>query len=549
MTEQRREFLKFIGGSAIMASASGTILAGCQSLSKNKKPGFGPFEFMNPTMDDDLVCMPGLRYRNLISWGDQIHPTKNLSFGFNNDFLAWLPMQGDNNSIWLWVNHESANPIFVSGFQDKLSEIKSKDQVDKEMNSVGGSIVRAYLDSNQKWQIDAQFEGNKRLTAFTPINFTRNALIEGRNTAIGTLANCAGGKTPWNTFLTCEENYDNCFGEWDYSPKPGEKKARVYPKVTFPKEDLSWHKFYDHPATHYGWVVEIDPVSGSAKKHIGLGRFAHEGATVVKAADGRCVVYMGDDANDQCVYKYIADKPGSLDDGKLYVANIEKGQWLELAMDSHPDFKNRFKDQVALLTEVRAAAHMLGATKLDRPEDIEINPFTNDVIVALTNNKPRGRVHGSLLKISEKNSDFLSLTFESETWIAGGSESGLSSPDNLAFDKSGNLWITTDRSGREIGTGEYSNFGNNGLHFVPMHGPSAGKIFQVASCPNDAEFTGPCFSPDGESLFLCVQHPGELTKDLNNPTSKWPEAKHKMPKPSVVVLEGDTIKRLVNYKG
>lgn len=547
--KNRRDFIKFLGGSTLAAYASAGWLTACQSTTKNSKLRLNDFRFIPPSLEDDLLCMDGIKYRTLVSWGDSIHPSLPLKFGFNNDFISWLPYQGDNRSVWMWVNHESPNPLFVSGFQDRLADIKTREQATKEMQNVGGSILRAYQDSNNSWQVDVKHSGNKRLDAFTPIGFSQGASVQDKKVAIGTLANCAGGKTPWNTFLTCEENYDQYFGEWDYSPKPGEKKPRVYPKIVFDKEDFGWHNHYDHPSTHYGWVVEINPVSGEAKKQIGMGRFAHEGATVVVAADGRAVVYMGDDANDQCVYKYIADKPGSLEYGKLYVANIEKGQWLELNIKAHPDFSWRFKDQTDLLIQTRAAAHIIGGTKLDRPEDIEINPLNNDIIVALTNNKPKGRVHGSLLKIQETNSDFLSMTFKAETWISGGDDSTMSCPDNLAFDKSGNLWMTSDRSGKDIGTADYKSFGNNGLYFIPMHGPQVGQVFQVASAPKDAEFTGPCFSPDGESLFLSVQHPGELTKDLSKPTSRWPDKDVAYPKPSVVVIEGPMMKDLVNYKG
>ena len=86
---------------------------------------------------------------------------------------------------------------------------------------------------------------------------------------------------------------------------------------------------------------------------------------------------------------------------------------------------------------------------------------------------------------------------------------------------------------------------NNGLFYIPMKGENAGQIFQVASAPVDAEFTGPTFSPDGETLFLCVQHPGDSTKKLGEFTSNWPSGnKSDMPKSAVVTIQGPLLKQL-----
>ena len=191
---------------------------------------------------------------------------------------------------------------------------------------------------------------------------------------------------------------------------------------------------------------------------------------------------------------------------------------------------------------------MLGATELNRPEDIEIDPITGNIFVSLTNNKLKGDYHGSILKIEEKNGAFDSLTFNASTYMAGGEESGFSCPDNLAFDFSGNLWITSDMSGYSMNKidGPYMPFKNNSLFVIPRYGNEAGKVIRIASAPTDAELTGPWFAPDGKTLFLSVQPPGERTTDLNNPTSKWPFDEDKIPKPSVVAITGDLIEKMNN---
>jgi secreted PhoX family phosphatase len=183
---------------------------------------------------------------------------------------------------------------------------------------------------------------------------------------------------------------------------------------------------------------------------------------------------------------------------------------------------------------------------LDRPEDIEIDPLTGHVLVSLTNNFPKGNYHGSILKIREKENDHFSLEFEHETFLAGGEETGFTCPDNMAFDPKGNLWLTSDIPGSLIGSNKFGSFGNNGLYYVPSKGSDAGKVIQMASAPVDAELTGPTFTPDGKTLFLSIQHPGERTTDVNDCTSNWPDGGKAIPKPSVVAIQGPLLERIVN---
>ena len=166
--------------------------------------------------------------------------------------------------------------------------------------------------------------------------------------------------------------------------------------------------------------------------------------------------------------------------------------------------------------------------------------------LALTNNKNKEDYHGSILKIEEANGNHDAVSFSSSIYMAGGEENGFSCRDNLAFDLSGNLWMTTDMSGSVMNkeNGPYMPFKNNSLFVIPRYGNDAGKVIRVASAPRDAEFTGPCFSPDGKTLFLSVQHPGEQTTDVNKPTSLWPFDEDNIPKPSVVAITGDLIEKM-----
>ncbi len=194
------------------------------------------------------------------------------------------------------------------------------------------------------------------------------------------MGNCCGGLTPWNTFLTCEENYQHFYGSSEYGPT-GERKIKQS------QNPMAWDRQLQFPPEHYGWVCEIDPRTNKIVKHVSLGRFAHEGATVTMTAKKQAVVYMGDDTDDEHFYKFVADKPNQLLTGKLYVAKMDQnpgvagqgqGEWIELSLNN-PVLKGKFKDHTELMIRVREAAKLVGATPLDRPEDSEIDPLTKNI--------------------------------------------------------------------------------------------------------------------------------------------------------------------------
>jgi uncharacterized protein len=379
---------------------------------------------------------------------------------------------------------------------------------------------------------------NRRITAKTPIPLISERAIAGSRTAIGTLANCAGGITPWGSFLSCEENFQHHYGDRAFDPELPPETGPIVPGR------YNWTQFYRNPPEHYGWVVEINPLRGDAKKLTALGRFCHESATVTQAKDGRCVVYSGDDAHDECLYKFIAERPGSLEKGKLYVASLEQGKWLSLDWNEQLVLKETFRDPTETLIHTRVAARKVGGTALDRPEDIAISPHDQSLLIALTGNKPRGNYFGSILKIKEKNSDPLSLEFESETFLTGGETTGFACPDNVTFDPQGGFWFTSDISGRDLNREPYQAFKNNGLYYVPMKGARAGEVIQVASGPVDSELTGPMFTPDGKTLFLAVQHPGEQSESLEKLTSHWPDGGQNLPRSAVVAIYGSALEKL-----
>ncbi len=544
----RRDFLKFLGRTSALtsvgslpstwlslgwtaasAAGAGATLASCASRSFKSKArldllGFQPIQ---ASARDELVVAKEFSVRTLIQQGDQLSldPQDSLLFGANNDFISWVPLTPTSDEdVIVWVNHEALDPWLLH--QRPYDQIPTKAQLSAEMQTVGGSLLH-FTSGSKGWEFQKNSQFNRRLSAVTKIAFSGGANIMGSTHAVGTMANCGGGKTPNQTFLSCEENYDQFFGEVSF--KDGK---RIWEPGAY---DYRWHRHLKYPPEHYGWVVEVHPTSGKAQKLISLGRFSHESATMAVGRDQRWVVYSGDDHEDQCLYKFISSRPGTLTDGTLYVASLEKGRWLPLTLNN-PSLKDKFQTELELKIRTREAAQWAGGTPLHRPEDVEIDPVSGSVLVALTNSKSKSDVHGSLLKLTENNSDPCSLEFASETFLTGG-PSGFSCPDNLAFDHRGDLWVTSDISAKWLNQGVHSKFGNNGLFYIPMSGPNSGLVFQVASAPVGAEFTGPCFGPQGDRLFLSVQHPGEGSNAKDGLRSHWPGGGDAHPRSAVIELE------------
>ena len=562
MLHTRRSFLTYLGvGSYAAMTTQLRSSAADFPLARHRSLPPAWLQPISPSAADQLIVPPGFATDLVIGFGDALgstDPTGNVErFGFNNDYIAAFPLDAltgnqDARQLVLWVNHEYPNPLFVSGYSPAdyaAGKKKTATQILAERASVGGSIVQVRL-TEQGWKPVVPAPLNRRFTAGYPEIALSGPAAELLGFAIGTLANCSGGTTPWNTVLSCEENYPDYNGS-----DPGDF---FYRWADVP--DLAIDE------TKYGWVLEVDPFGELPPvKHTALGRFKHENAAVTVGPTGRLVVYMGDDEVDQHLYKFVSEQPVSktaaraeqrqvLESGTLYAADLAKGRWIPLvwnaqtqekivnsrayadARKSDPTFQ--ITSQGELLIQTRVAAKALGATPLDRCEDCEIHPRDGSLYVALTNNTRHGNLYGHILRLCEKGDNPEAIEFQYEIFLAGGPQSGLACPDNLAFDRDGNLWVVCDQSSDKMNRGAYQPFGNNGLYVVPTVGPSTGDAFQFASGPTDCELTGPCFSPDGSTLFLSVQHPGELSRSLTELTSHWPAGGNTRPRPCVVAVRG-----------
>lgn len=507
-------------------------------LKKEKNNSDIFFEAIKPSSKDELILPEGFSYHIIRKWGDKISDTEH--FGYNNDFVTFLPFKRsdgsvNNNEGIMFVNHEYPIPLFVSGYTPNdhaQGKKKSEEQILKEKRSVGFSVFRI-KNNRGKWEFVNDEKYNRRIDGTSKVLLSGKAAgskeIDFALECSGTLGNCSGGVSPWGTVLSGEENFQ------DYSDE------NIY------RWNDSNTRLTDE---HYGWMVEVDPFDKTSipRKRTSLGRFRHENISFIIAADKRVTAYMGDDKEDECVYKFISagkfteNNPAAnadlLDTGNLYAADFENNRWLLLDIDKNERLRKEFSSQAEILVNCDKASKAAGATACNRCEDIEISPKDGSVYIAFTNNKPRDDYHGSIIRLIENKNDHTSEKFTWEVFATGGAESGFSCPDNLYFDRSSNLWVLCDIASGSINKGAYAPFKNNSLFMIPTRGRNKGKAFRFAAGPADTEMCGTCFSPDESAMFLSIQHPGENTLSLDNPTSRWPDYDNELPKPAVVAITG-----------
>lgn len=598
----------FLAGAGTLALAAGLPRAS-RALAARSSAGASGLTFTEIAKSTAAThaVPPGYRADILLRWGEPLHsslssfdPTtltaqeQAARFGYNNDYLAFMPLpRGSRESGHglLCVNHEYTMPrLMFPGMRagQEISAITAE-QVAIEQEAQGGSIVEIRRNPKGGWGYVQNSRYNRRLTARTPMRLSGPAAGHARlrttadpegGMVKGTFANCAGGRTPWGTVLSGEENFDTYFFGTGEDTKEAENHARygVGKKLFY-----GWHRFdrrFDvatepHEPNRFGWIVEYDPYDPDSLpvKRTALGRFKHEGANTVIAADGRLVVYTGDDERFQCVYRFVSrDKvavdPASnrdlLDHGTLYAGKFDDDgtlKWLPLVYGEGPlTSANGFDSQGEVLIEARRAAELLGATLMDRPEGIDISPANGRVYASMTNNdrrerddtdkaNPRGpNLYGHIIEmIPPEPGAHTADHFRWDVFLMGGnpreaahhayypgtvSENGwLTNPDNLAFDPEGRLWIATD------GQPDYAGF-NDGLYAAECGGAQRGVPRAFFTAPVGAEVCGPAFTPDGTTLFLSVQHPGDAEgASFDNPPTRWPDfTETSPPRPSVLAI-------------
>ena len=617
----RRGLLKgSLAVSAIAATVSPIALILADEARAGANGSAFTFDEIEAGIDDKHHVAPGYDADVLLRWGDPIFAdgpefdplnqtaaAQAKQFGYNNDYVGYIPIEGSAEHGLLVVNHEYTNPhLMFPGIvkvveKDGKKEIEqaplTKAQVDIELAAHGGTIVEIQKIDG-KWQVVRDGKLNRRITADTEMQVTGPAAGSDRlktsadptgAKVFGTVNNCAGGVTPWGTYVMAEENFHGYFS----GELPADHKETAnYKRLGVPEGAYDWAAHYDrfdlgkepNEPNRFGWIVEVDvnDPNSTPKKRTALGRFKHEGAESIVAKDGRVVFYLGDDERFDYVYKFVTAgtfKPDDraanmdlLDEGTLYTAKFtEDGmlEWLPLTFGAGPLTEaNGFTSQADVLIETRRAADLLGATKMDRPEDIQPNAVNGKVYVMLTNNtkreadqvdaaNPRAEnAFGHIIEITEDGSDFTATKGKWEVLLKCGdpsvAEVGASfstattpngwfgMPDNCAVDSAGRLWVATDGNSPKA-TGR-----TDGLWAVDTEGEARATSKLFFRVPVGGELCGPLFTPDDQTAFVAVQHPGDGGEDwegfgrpsyYEDLSTRWPDFKPDMPvRPAVVAI-------------
>lgn len=654
------------------------------------------FPAVTKSLVDDVILPPGYTYQVLHATGDRLVSSVPAYSNAGTEVDDWSDRIGDHHDgmdlfyidalgnytmadtgrAVLVVNHESsadahffhANGQTSGGTSGKkFSQFSATtggwdlgarpaSEAIKEINHHGVSVVEVRRIGGV-WTVQLDSPYNRRVNPQTVVNvtgpaahlndirtFMQTAYDPSGQTARGTINNCGHGKTPWGTYLACEENWSAYFymapGSAPVDAKTQASRQR-YGVIRAPFVGVSgapgqgwstvaggdnrftrWdasapgasaaNDFRNEPNT-FGYNLEIDPLRPTVRpaKRVAMGRFAHEAAVCGIPVPGQPLAfYMGCDSQNEYIYKFVstavwnpADVGGGiaagdkyLNEGKLYVAKFNDtglGEWLELttanvtALNPAYAATYTFANQADVLVNARHAASAVGATRMDRPEWGAVNPKNGDVYFTMTNNTSRtvvgsdaanprayvdndgvarsGNPNGHIIRFRETGSVSTATTFSWDIFLFGAEEdagaginlSGLndkndfSSPDGLWFSKAtGICYIQTDDGNYtdvtncmllaaipgEVGDGRNitvnNSIGANSGTKQTFIGAALGdaKLRRFLVGPKGAEITGLTETADGKTIFVNIQHPGELTPALGaNPSfslqSQWPSNK------------------------
>ncbi|MDO5626806.1 MAG: PhoX family phosphatase [Mobilicoccus sp.] len=598
----------FFAGAPMAQAAAPTTTASVAGRGRGRGRGRRPllgFKGISVSTEDTVRVPEGYTAEVLIPWGTPIHSggpawQKNASnssreqavqIGFNHDGMHYYPFdtrgrmrsrggKHDNNGHGLLVvNHEYTDnsQLTTDGLEGEMTLEKAR----KHQAAHGVSVVAVRQGRSGKWtNVDSPF--NRRVHANTPMTVSgpaaKDERLKAKGPVKGTLNNCSMGFTPWGTYVTCEENFHTYFGsKAGYTETVEDKRYGI----TGGESRYRWHEvdsrfdLNDDPNEkfRFGWCVEIDPFDPDSTpvKRTALGRIKHENAWHSESR-GRIVVYTGDDQNGEYIYKFVSDKPwravraqgkSPLDEGVLYVAKFHEdgtGTWLPLVFGQGPlTAANGWKDQGDVLVRTRTAADALGATPMDRPEWITENTNTGHLFATLTNGSsgpnpanPRDpNPYGHIIRWMERYDDKTGTEFDWDIFVLAGDPTKdpkvnvngdpFGSPDGIWADPDGRIWIQTDVSNSAQLIGEYENLGNN---MMLCADPNTREIRRFLTGPKGCEITGCITTPDQRTMFINIQHPGEATRAIAEPTpenpqavSSWPDHDPKgRPRPATVVI-------------
>ena len=596
----------FLGGT--LAFGSGAAVMGTTSLTgvvaEAAQTSRFAFEQLAPQTDGTVHVPTGYNWDTVVRWGDPLFsdapefstatgvPTvgSDRVFGENTDGMELFVKGGTQ---LLAVNSEYVNTK-INLPAEREGKVASADDVTRLQNFQGVTVMEV-AEGENGWEVVIDSPYNRRIHHRVPMtldgpaaghDLLKTAADPTGTQSLGTFNNCGSGRTPWGTYLTCEENFNGYFGtttdpNWGEPHAAGFKRYGVSGKVDpgrynyhgFDERfDLSKNPNEPHRA---GYIVEIDPwdPDSTPVKHTALGRFKHENAACAVAPDGRIVVYMGDDERGEYMYKWVSrdiyvpggDTSTLLSEGQLHVAKFNDdmtGSWIALT----PEDTGMSEAEIALFT--RIAATEVSATTMDRPEWIAVNPVSVEAYCCLTNNSRRGATnddgsirtnaagepmianapnprdvnrYGQIVRWRPHNDDHTASTFEWDLYVMAGNPTVHSegpyagssninagnlfnSPDGMVIDRTGLIWIQTD--GDDDNEGDFAGMGNNQM----LAGdPVTGEIRRFLTGPNGSEVTGLTWSADRRTMFVGIQHPG----------APFPDGEGTLPRSAIVAVKRD----------
>jgi secreted PhoX family phosphatase len=615
-------FLAALGGERVAAWAPSARAVGAVT-----GPLIGFETVPLPAIAQETVTVPaGYTANVLLAWGDPVSngpafvPDASQTWveqeqqaGMHHDGIAFFPINHQRGL--LCINHEYADPgLLFTDFLATWSPDKSK----KSLAAHGVSVIEVRREEGGvkkagTWNVVRPSRWGRRITGYTPTRvvgpaagseYLKTAADPTGTVVLGTLNNCGGAATPWGTYVTGEENYDFYFRQPPAANLTLEERRYMQSSLSGamrvhlgdPRFDMLVDGNRNEP-NRFGWIVEIDPTDPTSTplKLTALGRFKHEMAAVRLTADERAVAYSGDDERNNYIYKFVGSrtvkearqlKKSPLEDGTLYVARFEvgdlagdgmgTGEWIPLTPD-HPALAGKTLDWILVFT--RLAADLVGATRMDRPEWIDVAP-DGQVYATLTNNTRRGNstsnptegdavtipfpvplddanpravnVYGHIIRWQE-DGDADATTFNWDIFTLAGDPSnpgGLNGgnivgdtfacPDAVTVDDDGRIWIGTDMFSAEMGAGPYTNLKNNMLLAAD---PDTREFRRFLVAPAGAEVTGITFTPERTTMFVDIQHPGEpnsiFTAQLADVLCHWPDGGESRPRSATLVVTKD----------
>jgi len=605
----RRGFI--LGSLAALATglyAAPAVTSKAALASSTATSGLLGFKPVPVSVEDTVIVPEGYKVQVLAPWGTPINGAspawqpgavtgadQAAQVGTHHDGMHFFPIEGSSEDGLLVMNHEYVEPRFFHAAKWKGQKLDNEtvvfdangmrdaDEVLAEINGHGCSVIRIRKGADGNWAI-VEDPMNRRITGLTPMEIA--GPVRGSAHVVtkyspdgtmtrGTINNCAHGVTPWNTYMSAEENWAGYFVNTDKTDQKADL-PREHARYGVPTDvsRYAWEKAaggddafirfdasskaagpaedYRNEPNAFGWIIEFNPYDPASvpKKRTALGRFAHEGIVFAPVSAGKPVVcYSGDDARFEYIYKFVSARPydpatadGSLlDEGTLYAAKFNadgSGEWLALVPGQNgltPE--NGFADLTDILVNTRLAADKAGATKMDRPEWGAVDPNTGEVYFTLTNNTRRAltqvdavnpraeNAFGQIVRWRYENADHTAGRFAWDLFVLAGNkassklfngqalgeESIFACPDGLWCDANSRLWIQTDMG--DIGPPFKGPLEPFGTNQMLAADPKTGEVRRFLTGPWGQEITGVITTPDQKTMFVNVQHPGGHATD------------------------------------